>query len=377
MQGKGAATERRRVVIFSQRALTQDVSRCSGFEFEDVVAGVERAILLSPTRPDNRFWMFRAKRYLSQRSDLFARVPSGVGHKPLGNTCDLFCCFVQKPVECLGLDAVPDWRSRSGLAVCVIEELWTPAVTQFLPLMRSLAQFDLITCAFEALCPLIHQVTGRPVIHLPGAADLMRFATPRMTADRPVDVYYMGRKRPELHSELLTMMRARDGFYLYDSSARPPIAADHVTHRDLLASLVQRSKLFMVDYAKIGHSDQRQGEVSWGPRHVEGMAGGAVQVGYAPTTADYQRHFDWPEAVVRLSETPAEAAAQVARMLDDPAEMDRRRRVNLAHALARHDWLHRWALVLDHFGLPETAAMAARRDRLAEIATGAENKIAV
>lgn len=360
---------KRRVCIFSQRAIRQDVSRCSGFEFEDVVAELEDCdYVLARWRPGQGLnsLRYRARRWLSKRTNLFRFMPSGTTKQPLKEDYDVFACFVQKPVELLTLDTIPNWRNRSKLAVCILEEVWDANLIEFEPLVRSLSQFDLITSAFASVCEEMSKVVGRPVIHLPGAVDIIRFA-PSVSTEQGIDVYYLGRKRNDLHQELMQILSARADFYLYDSATKMPIAADHVAHRNLLASLVQRAKLFVVDYAKFGHADQASGQFSWGPRYVEGMAGGALSIGYAPESEDFQQHFDWPEAVIRLPEAPAEAAAAVAQLLDNPKELDRMRSVNLSQVALRHDWLHRWALILDHFGLPPNAEMTTRRRVLVEI----------
>ncbi len=360
----------REVLIFSQRSLNDNVSRCSGFEFEDVIAEIENAEVLAPKHVRERRFPINPKRWLSKRTDLFRYWPSGVQKTNLDRDYDVFFCDAQKPEELLALDAVPNWRERCRLAVCVLEEVWTKELDLHAPLITSLAQFDLICCAFAETCDELQRRTGKPVIHLPGAADMVRFVPESLTADRPVDVYYMGRRRPELHDRLLQRIKERAGFYLYDSATKPPITAQHAVHRDLLANLVQHAKLFMVDIAKIGHADQVKGNIAWGPRHVEGIAGGAAQVGYAPETDDYVQYFDWPESVVRLPEDPDAAIEMIVALLDDSAELDRMRRVNLAGALRKHDWLHRWAQILSHLQLPETQAMINRRQRLAEIEAG-------
>lgn len=360
---------KRRVCIFSQRAIRQDVSRCSGFEFEDVVAELENGIIATAKwRPSQSLvsYRYRARRWMSKRTDLFCYMPSGTKKQPLTEDFDIFGCFVQKPEELLTLDAIPNWRERSKFAVCVLEEVWDANLTELAPLVRSLSRFDLITSAFASVCENMSRVTGRPVIHLPGAVDIKRF-TPETSTARVIDVYYLGRKRSDLHQELTQMLNARADFYLYDSATKMPIVADHVVHRDLLASLVQRSKLFIVDYAKLGHADQASGQISWGPRYVEGMAGGALSIGYAPDSEDFLQNFDWPEAVFRLPAEPTEAAAAVGRLLDNPEELDRMRSANFSQVALKHDWLHRWELILDHFGLPHTEKMAVRRLDLAKI----------
>ncbi len=368
---EASAATGRRVVIFSMRAIAPDLSRCSGYEFEDVVAGLEGAELVVPERQTDRRINFRGRRWLSRRTPLFRFVPSGTRGKPLEADCDLFCCILQKPFELLDIDSVPNWRQRSRLAVCVLEELWQLTIDEFRPLVKSLEQFDLLACAFEHTCARLSEITGRPVIHLPGAADLLRFAPRALETERPIDVFYMGRRRPELHAAIRDALDARNGFYLHDTFTHLPLATSHQIHRDMLANLVRRSKLFMVDFGKVGHVDQARGEQIWGPRHVEGLAGGAIQVGYAPDTADYSQFFDWPESIERLPEEADRALEVLLRLIDDPAELERRRRINLSQALHKHDWLHRWQLILDHFGLPETPQMSARRRDLAALDPGA------
>ncbi|WP_170426030.1 glycosyltransferase [Ruegeria arenilitoris] len=357
----------RELLIFSQRNLNDNVSRCSGFEFEDVIAEIETAQLIAPRRAKEHRLPYNPRRWLSKRTELFRHWPSGVRKTRLDRDYDLFFCDAQKPQELLALDAIPNWRERCGLAICVLEEVWISDLERHMPLVRTLADFDLIGCAFAETCEALQRITGKPVIHLPGAADMVRFAPESLTADRPIDVYCMGRRRPEIHDRLLKVIKERAGFYLYDSATKPPIAADHKVHRDLLANLVQHSKLFMVDIAKIGHADQKRGNVAWGPRHVEGIAGGAAQIGYAPESEDYRRYFDWPDSVVRLSEDPDEAITQIIALLDNPTELDRMRRINLAGALAKHDWLHRWAQLLDHLNIPHSEGMAKRAETLLQI----------
>ncbi len=362
----------RELLIFSQRNLNDNVSRCSGFEFEDMIADVEDAEIVAPRWRRDRKTLRDPKRWLSKRTNLFQYWPSGARKTHIKKKYDMGFFNFQKIQEVLTIDAVPNWRERCDLAICTLEEVWPRELVRHQRLVSSLAKFDLITCAFAETCEPLARATGKPVIHSPGAADLVRFAPQSLSVHRPIDVYYMGRKRQELHERLLLSLKERAGFYLYDSATKPPITSQHVVHRELLANLVQHTKLFIVDIAKIGHEDQEAGNVAWGPRHVEGIAGGAVQVGYAPETDDYLRYFDWPESVFRLQEDPDEAVEQILFLLDDLVEQDRIRKINLTRALQKHDWLHRWAQILDYMSIPESEAMKLRRQRLSEIVRALE-----
>ncbi|MEM6713167.1 MAG: glycosyltransferase [Pseudomonadota bacterium] len=269
------------------------------------------------------------------------------------------------PVELMSVDAIGDWRSRCDMAFCVVEEVWHRTIDQYEPLIKSLSKFDLIVCCFAETCERLAEVTGKPVIHVPYGVDALRFLPDRGEFDRPIDIHYMGRRRPELHDALLAHARDTGRFYHYDTFTSLPVTTDHNAHRDHLANLVRRSKLFMVDYAKKGHADQKTGEMmGWGPRHIEGMMGGAVQVGYTPDTADYLENFDWPTVVSRLPEDADEAVKVISDLLSDPAKLTEMRLQNYAHVGRRHDWLQRWRQITEFFGLPDTPAMAEREAKI-------------
>ena len=332
----------RKVCIVSQRENRNKFSSCCGYEFEDVVQSLENAEIYAPRLKSIEHWQHRMRRFLCQRTSLFEKMPSGAKSRPLADHYDLFACVVQKPVDILSIDALGDWRKRSDLAVCILEEVWPRKIDQYKPLIKSLSRFDLIACSFADSCERLSELTGTPVIHLPYAVDALRFMPTRPDVDRPIDIFYLGRRRPELHDALLAYTRKNELFYHYDTFSSLPIANDHQGHREHLAYMIRHSKLFLVDYAKKGHADESDSQVGWGPRHIEGMAAGAVQVGYAPPSADYLENFDWPTAITRLSEDADAAVEKMSAMLADPAALDNMRAQTFAHVGRRHDWLQRW-----------------------------------
>ena len=109
----------RKICIFSQRKIRDDVSRCSGYEFEDVVAELETADILTPRLSSVDHWQHRFRRFLSQRTNQFERMPSGALVEGFKGRYDMFGCFVQKPVELLTIDSLGDWQARCDMAFCV------------------------------------------------------------------------------------------------------------------------------------------------------------------------------------------------------------------------------------------------------------------
>lgn len=369
----------RKVCIVSQRANRNKLSSCCGYEFEDVIQSLENSNLYAPKLKSFEHWQHRMRRFLCQRTGLFEMMPSGATSRPLADHYDLFACVVQKPVDILSIDALGDWRKKSDMAVCILEEVWPRKIDQYKPLIKSLGRFDLIACSFADSCERLSELTGKPVIHLPYAVDALRFMPKKSDVDRPIDIYYLGRRRPELHEALMEYTRRNELFYNYDTFTSLPIATDHQAHRDHLAYMIRHSKLFLVDYAKKGHSDETDAQVGWGPRHIEGMAAGAVQVGYAPPSADYLENFDWPTAITRLPEDADAAVDKMSSMLSDPAALDEMRAQTFAHVGRRHDWLQRWRTITNFFGLPDTPAMLERQSAIealtARLAHQTSNKV--
>ena len=72
----------RTVLIFSQRNLNDNVSRCSGFEFEDVIADIETARIVAPCLGTSGKKPLNPKRWLSRRSSLFPILAVRGGKNP-------------------------------------------------------------------------------------------------------------------------------------------------------------------------------------------------------------------------------------------------------------------------------------------------------
>lgn len=354
------AADPRDVVIFSQRDRLHFIWHTAWFEFEDVVAEVEDAQILSTTAAEPYGFWYRARRRVGRDSALFRHVPSGHERRPIGRDVDLFACFVQHPDELVVLDAIPDWRERAKLKVCLIEEIWLTTLPILGRLYDVLSDFDVVAVSFPNTVGPLSERIGKPVIHIPCAVDMERFGSLRPAAERVIDLYYMGRRRPELHELLVDRFEAERLFYLYTAFAMPMKVSDHREHRRQLASMITRSKLFFVDYAKFNKQDETEGQMVWGPRYFEGMCGGAVAIGARPRSPDFEEYLGWPESVVALEDDPKAAVDQMVALIADPDVFEAMARVNVAQSLLRHDWAHRWAKLLAAVGLAPTGRMTER-----------------
>jgi hypothetical protein len=95
-------------------------------------------------------------------------------------------------------------------------------------------------------------------------------------------------------------------------------------------------------------------------------------IGVPPGGEEFERQFDWPDAVIHVPFDSPDIAAVLEAMDRDPDRLARISRDNACHAALRHDWVHRLRRVFDTLGIPATAAMQEREERLRNLAAMAQ-----
>ncbi|GAB5373574.1 MAG: glycosyltransferase [Acuticoccus sp.] len=358
----GAAAQRGgaapRVCLVSQRGITRQLSRCCGYEFEDVIAAVDGVRMVAPT----------PTRTSALRLKIRNRIPPGVG--PLVPTgllverdfaaFDLFFMVVQFVRDLASYDAVRDYRRRSRVAICMLEEVWANAIDLSRGQLAALREFDHVFVSCAASVAPLSEAIGRPVEYMPPGVDALTFA-PDFDADtRPIDVMNIGRRSPVTHAALLDHARTRRGFYLHDTLQGPFAARVPAEHRLLLANQIRHSRYFIANMAKKDRAHETSDQPEIGFRYFEGLAGGAVLLGDHPRTREFATHLGWQDSVIPIPFDCAHIGEVIDELDRDPVRLARVRRRNVANIAQRHDWLHRWRTVLTRAGLPETAEMEAR-----------------
>ena len=91
-------------------------------------------------------------------------------------------------------------------------------------------------------------------------------------------------------------------------------------------------------------------------------------VGERPKNEEFERLFDWPEAVIQLPYDSCDIDTLIKDLDGDPDRQDRIRRTSVAQALMRHDWVYRWEAVLKTVGLEPTQGVLERKERLRKFA---------
>lgn len=178
------------------------------------------------------------------------------------------------------------------------------------------------------------------------------------------------------HAALLRLARERRIFYYYDTVRASGESGKQMTfrvnnaseHRLLLASLLQRSRYYLANRARVNEPEIIEGREEISSRFYEGVAAGAVLLGEAPQSDEFRRQFDWQDAVIRLPFDSPDTGEILEALDADPQRIERIRRENVHHAALRHDWVYRLHTVFDTLGLRPTEAMLAREERLRALA---------
>jgi hypothetical protein len=369
------------VLLLSMRRLNDLVAFCAPYELEDVVAEVTGADRVEAGDQASLEFSRRAYKLVRLASGS-RRLAQALAPRPssvrLERDYDLFFPVFNHAFELFALASVPDWRKRCRVAACFVSELWVDLLPGYL--LEMLAQFDHLFLGVRHPVEEVARIAGRPCTYLPLAVDVVRFSPYPEPPPRGIDVCNIGRRSAVTHDGLLRLARERRAFYYYDTVAASGTDLKQRTfrvgnaseHRLLLASLLQRSRYYVANRARVNEPEFTRGRDEISARFYEGAAAGTVMLGEPPRTEEFQRQFDWPDALIPLPFDSPEVGRILADLDRDPRRLARIRRDNVRNAALRHDWVHRIGAVFEKVGLPPTEGMRARQERLAGLAALAE-----
>jgi hypothetical protein len=365
------------VLQLSMRRIHDLVAFCLPYELEDVV---QEATGADRVEPSDFGAIERARRFyklgrLATRSRRLARrVTPDLGVAGLTREYELFFPVFNHPFELFALAAVPDWRARCRVAACFVSEIWVQEIPEYL--LELLADFDHVFIGISHPVEDVARIVGRPCTYLPLATDVLRFAPWPDPPARAIDVCNIGRRSEVTHAALVRMARERRIFYYYDTVRASGERGKQMTfsvgnaseHRLLLANLLQRSRYYVSNRARVNEPEVTEGREEISARFYEGVAAGAVLIGVPPRSPEFRRQFDWPDAVIEMPFDCPDIAERLRALDADSERMHRITRENVRQAALRHDWIHRLRTVFETLGLPPSEGMLAREERLRELA---------
>jgi hypothetical protein len=354
-----------RVLIFSLRNIFRTLFRCPHYEFEDIICEIDSAVLLAPeVHPSNTRFTFATR--LAYHTPV--ALNPGIRRIPAANVpYDIFFAICGFPQDLLIVNAVSNVRDICRTSVCLVDELWVREIVKHRHFLRILAKFDVVMLYYSQTVKPLHEQIGRKCVFLPPGVDAILFCPHPDPPKRVIDVCSMGRRSEITHRRLLRMVRESRLFYFHDSIAGNQ-AINSQEHRALLANVAKRSRYFIVNPGKIDEPDKTGNQIEIGNRYFEGAASGAIMVGERPKNEEFERLFDWPEAVTQLPYDSCDIDLVIKDLDGDPERQERIRRTSVGQALMRHDWVYRWEAVLKTVGLEPTQGVLERKKRLRKLA---------
>ena len=243
-------------------------------------------------------------------------------------------------------------------------------------LLELLADFDHVFIGISHPAQEVARIVGRPCTYLPLATDVVRFAPWPKPPLRAIDVCNIGRRSAVTHAALVRMARERRIFYYYDTVRASGERGKQLTfrvgnaseHRLLLAGLLQRSRYYVSNRARVNEPEVTEGREEISARFYEGVAAGAALIGVPPRSAEFRRQFDWPDAVIEIPFDCPDIAERLQALDADAGRIERIVRENVRQAALRHDWIYRLRTVFETLGLAPTGGMLAREERLRSLA---------
>lgn len=355
----------KRTLIFSLRNIFgNDLFRCPLFEFEDTIRQLDGADIVAPkAEPESR------RNLLANRLAFHGPMllKAAIEKVEVKKSYDLFFAICGQPIDLLMLEAARPLIDACATKICLIDEIWIKQMEPHRHYLDVLRGFDLIVLYYSQSVQELSKRLGVRCAFLPPGIDSELFCPLPHTPQRMVDVYSVGRRSQKTHEALLRMVESQGFFYLHDSIAGTK-AVHSREHRLLYANTAKRSRYFIVNPGLIDRPERRGNQIEIGNRYFEGAAAGTIMIGEKPDNGQFERFFDWPDALMHL---PYDSTA-IADIINDfdrqPDRQEQARRMNITQALSRHDWVYRWEAILDLVGAEPTSAISRKKEHLQSLA---------
>ena len=352
------------LAILSQRGLSAHVSRCCGYEFEDILCNAFPGAKLyapRPNRPIRAGLKIRAR--LARTRSLDGILDSVLAVEPVDEH-DVLLAFMGDVRDLALLGAMKGWRRKSRHAICWLDELWVDEIPRLRRILRMLEEFDIVVCSqYYTAEKLSEELRSPDVMYLPPGVDTLGFAPALEPSLRPIDITNLGAVADATHKGLLQYSKQIDGFYFFETLEGPYDARSPSEHRFRYANILKRTKYFLCHFAKL-RSAEIPRQFEFGPRYSEGIAAGCVLLGSWKSTPAFEKYLGWEDAVIEMPfecPNPSEILRSLDRQTDRLREISTR---NVRRSLEGHDHAHRWRTIVDRLRLSDAYQMTRRQEEL-------------
>jgi hypothetical protein len=360
-----------RVLLHSQRNLFGNFHfRLGLYEFEDIIRKVDSVDLLAPEpKPFFKYGTRLANRLAYSFN---ATINPGISRIKIKRDYDLFFAVTYFPADLLHIRYVEGWKEHCRTSICWLSEIWARNIIDYQYYLKILEHFDYVIIPLAGSIRPFQQAIKRNCLYSPHGIDAMFFCPYPNAPKRTIDVYSIGRKSDETHSKLFEMAHENKIFYVYDT-INGNQAMKPSEHRFLIANMTKRSRYFIVNPGKRDDPRETGDQIEFGNRFFEGAASGTIMIGETPKNEQFEKVFDWPDAVVHLP-FGSDKIDEVIKELD--ADLDRQKKIrktNVVKSLRYHDWVYRWEDILRIAGLEPMPQLLERKKRLKDLSIMVEN----
>ena len=369
--------DRSKVLIVSQRDRADGFGRQPGYvafiEAEDVLAACADADLILLKESLGQVGV-RARRAVGRGARRALRTDRSVPTSPMRTWTSaalrpphdhydvaVFIGYTEWDLPLL--EAVRNLHRLADKVIVWFPEVWSTELNDPRLHHEPFGMADSIFVGMKQATVKLDEIAAPAVHHVPPAVDVTRFAAPGGEA-RPIDVLGIGRRDAGLHRALVEWSRKTHKLYLYDTTTGNQVP-DTVAHRENLGDTYRRSNIAITNYAKYGMPEITGDERETPGRIWEGLASGALMVGFPPDE-ELQRELIGECVVVDLPQNPSAAVEVIHQLNLGSHEAQRHRQVQLA--LRHHDWVHRWIKIFELSGLPVPDGLSLRRRQLEAMA---------
>lgn len=365
-----------RVLLLSLRKIQNFTFNSCLYEFEDIIAEVDMADILSPSQYTLQGNII--KKILRHEGKIFNRL---INCNPCSNAFviekeyDLLMFIIDFPWNILTLNYLKSWRNKCKIACCYLVELWDCDIEKYKHFIEFLNHFDFIFLGHSQIVDRVSDITNTPCKYLAPGVNTLKFCPTEINKDRMIDLCSLGRRSPVTHQYLLQLAETHNFFYYFDNINIGESRNDlYQEHRTFIANLLKNSRYFLTNYAKVNLPEQTKKQIEIGYRFFEGAAAGTVMIGSPPYNNVYHQYFDWKDAVIPMNFHETNIFRLLADLDAQPQRLAEIRHQNIINSLLRHDWVYRWQEILATIGLDSTPQMRKRQRHLQQFAQSFKSK---
>jgi len=354
-----------RVLLFSNRNLYDHlVWRCPFREFERILGDIDAVDVLAP-KPGK--WYQQGRRVAMKLGE-YAPIPinPGVPETKIDREYDLFITVPERVSELLHMKSLKGVRDKCKKTVCWLPEFYFKDIPIYKSCVEILKEFDYVVFMFVASDPFLPFIKGHSQ-YMAAGIDCLNFSPYPNPPQRVIDVLSIGRRAPATHKALLQMAREDNKFYMYDT-INALKAHDLDEHRLMTANMAKRSRYFIVSPGKFDKPEETGGTSEFGYRYFEAGSAGTIMIGMRPyNNKEFDKIFDWPDAVIEVPFTSGEIVDVIHELDKQPERQAKMRQKNMTECLLHHDWLYRWESILEMAGMQPLPKLQNRKRTLQQL----------